>query len=215
MKALIIGATGATGKDLLEILLNDNSFSQVEIFVRRSVDIKHAKLKVHIIDFDKQDEWDQLVTGDVLFSCLGTTLKNAGSKDAQWKIDHDYQFNFAKAARQNQVPVLVLVSAFKAASDSMFFYSRLKGQLEEDIKALHFPKLIIFKPSLLIRKNSDRMGERIITPLMQGLNSIGILRKHRPLDTKTLSKAMIASVKEFNDGFYIIEGQDIRKLITR
>jgi uncharacterized protein YbjT (DUF2867 family) len=100
MHALLIGATGATGKDLLDLLLKDDDFHRVDIFVRRDVDSNHEKLNVHVIDFEKPDQWKHLVRGDVLFSCLGTTLKAAGSKEAQWKIDYDYQYEFAKAARR-------------------------------------------------------------------------------------------------------------------
>jgi hypothetical protein len=77
-----------------------NSFPQVEIFVRRDLDLQHEKLKIHVIDFDKPEQWNHLVNGDVLFSCLGTTLKVAGSKEAQWKIDYDYQYEFAKSPRK-------------------------------------------------------------------------------------------------------------------
>src|SRR5215213_8400607 len=146
MHALLIGATGATGKDLLQLLLNDGAFHRVDIFVRRRLDVQHEKLKVHIIDFDKPAQWSQLVKGDVLFSCLGTTLKAAGSKEAQWKIDYDYQYDFAKAARENGVDNYVLVSSSGASPDSLLFYPRMKGQLESAVTSLGFAKLSIFNP---------------------------------------------------------------------
>ncbi|RYF80745.1 MAG: semialdehyde dehydrogenase, partial [Chitinophagaceae bacterium] len=99
MHALIIGATGATGKDLLQLLLQKPSVQQVTIFVRKPVAINHPRLQVHIINFDEPASWQHFVKGDVLFSCLGTTLKAAGSKEAQWKIDFDYQYQFALAAK--------------------------------------------------------------------------------------------------------------------
>ena len=129
MKILLIGATGATGRDLLKLLLDDSEVDSVVIFVRRDVGIEHHKLTIHVIDFEKPEEWVHLVNGDVLFSCLGTTLKDAGSKAAQWKVDYDYQYSFAKAARQNGVECYVLVSAMNASSNSGFFYSRMKGKL--------------------------------------------------------------------------------------
>ena len=116
--AIIVGATGATGKDLLELLLKDNSFYKIDVFVRRHIDIKNEKLTVHVIDFDKSKQWKHLVKGNVLFSCLGTTLKAAGSKAEQWKIDYDYQYQFAKVARENQVKNYVLVSSQGASAKS-------------------------------------------------------------------------------------------------
>ena len=161
MRALVIGATGATGKDLLELLLKDESFQQVDIFVRRDPGLQHEKLKVHIIDFDEPEQWRDLVKGDVLFSCLGTTLKAAGSKAEQWKIDYEYQYRFAKVAQENKVKHYVLVSSANASPNSLFYYPKLKGKLEEAVKALGFPNLSIFKPPLLVRKNSDRFAELI------------------------------------------------------
>jgi uncharacterized protein YbjT (DUF2867 family) len=195
MHALIIGATGATGKDLLELLLKDSAFHQVDIFVRRSLDLRHQKLSVHVIDFDKPEQWRHLVKGDVLFSCLGTTLKAAGSKEAQRKIDYDYQYQFAKAARENNVPHYVLVSAGFANPNSMFFYSKIKGELEVAVKALGFQNLSIFNPPILARKNSDRAGEVAGVRLIRFFNKLGLLRSQRPMPTKVLAQAMINAAK--------------------
>lgn len=121
MKALVIGATGATGKDLVNQLLNDKDFEEVNIFVRKPVDIQNDRLHVHVVNFEKPEEWKGMVKGDVAFSCLGTTLKDAGSKEAQRKVDFDYQYEFAKAARENDVEDYILVSAYGASPDSRIF----------------------------------------------------------------------------------------------
>ena len=89
MKALIIGATGATGKDLLQQLIDDTHFSEIHVFGRRALELRNNKVFEHIVDFDQPETWKDLVTGDVAFSCLGTTLKDAGSKEAQRKVDFD------------------------------------------------------------------------------------------------------------------------------
>lgn len=215
MKAFLIGATGATGKDLLKLLLNDDEVEQVIIFVRRSVDIKHQKLNVHIINFDEPEQWKSLVEGDVLFSCLGTTLKTAGSKGAQWKIDYEYQYRFAKIAKENNVDNYVLVSAGNASAKSMFFYSRMKGKLEEDVKKLSFKKLIIFKPPLLIRKNSDRKMEVFGTKVFGFFNKMGAFRGQKPLPTKVLATGMLNAVKNLNNGIHEIEASEIRDLAEK
>ena len=87
MKALIIGATGATGKDLLSQLLADDTYAEVHCFVRKPLALTYPKLYAHVVDFETPEAWADLVRGDVAFSCLGTTLAVAGSKDAQWQLE--------------------------------------------------------------------------------------------------------------------------------
>ena len=211
MHALLIGATGATGKDLLDLLLKDDSFHQVDIFIRRDLDFQHEKLKIHVIDFDKPEQWKHLVKGDVLFSCLGTTFKVAGSKEAQWKIDYTYQYQFAKFARENNVNHYVLVSSDYSSPNSRFYYSRIKGQLEEAVKFLAFPRLSIFKPPVLIRKNSDRTMEVAGLKAIQFFNKIGIFRSQKPLATEILAQAMLNSAKTKENGIFTLKGKAIWK----
>ena len=211
MHALLIGATGATGKDLLDLLLKNNSFHQVDIFVRRDLDVQHEKLKIHVIDFDQPEQWRHLVKGDVLFSCLGTTLKAAGSKEAQWKVDYDYQYQFAEFAKENHVNHYVLVSSGFSSPNSLFFYTKMKGQLEEAVKALGFPKLSIFNPPVLIRKNSDRTMEVAGLKAIKFFNQIGILRSQEPLPTEILAQAMINSAQTKENRIFTLKGKAIWK----
>lgn len=209
MKAILIGATGATGKDLLQLLLKDDSFTQVDIFVRRKLEINHNKLNIHVIDFDKPEQWKHLVKGDVLFSCLGTTLKAAGSKDAQWKIDYEYQYQFAKAAKENGINNFVLVSSSGADPKSKIFYTRMKGKLEEAVKALSFSKITIFNPPILERKNTDRKGEIIALKAVKFFNKIGLFLSQKPLPTEVLAQAMINSAKTKQTGLTFLKGKEI------
>ena len=154
MKALIIGATGATGKDLLSQLLADDRYTQVHSFVRKPTTFTHPKLHTHVVNFDAPDTWAELLCGDVAFSCLGTTLAVAGSKEAQWRVDYDYQYTFAQQCRNNGVSTFVLVSAAGAKAQSKLFYNRMKGQLEDAVKALEFPLISYLPtPSLRIMQN--------------------------------------------------------------
>lgn len=211
MKAIIIGATGATGKALTKQLLDNPTFSQVVIFVRKQIDFSHPKLTVEVIDFDKSNEWQNKVTGDVLFSCLGTTLKQAGSKDAQYKIDYTYQYDFAKIAKQNGVSHYVLISADMANANSKAFYPKIKGELENAVLALNFEKLSIFRPPLLIRENSDRVGEKLAEKMILAFNKIGLLQSHKPMPTPLLAQAMINAVLNQQTG--ILNKQKIWTLV--
>ena len=190
MKALIIGATGATGKDLVTQLLADDTYSEVHCFVRKPLTLTHPKLHAHVVNFETPEVWADLLRGDVAFSCLGTTLAAAGSKEAQWRVDYDYQYNFAEHCRNNGVPTFVLVSAAGAKAPSKLFYNRMKGQLEDAIKALGFSCLLIFQPSVLIRSNSDRGGENFTVKVIAFLNKLGLFKRYRPMPTAILAQKM-------------------------
>jgi len=194
MKALIIGATGATGKDLLSQLLADDTYSEVHCFVRKPLALTHPKLHAHVVNFDTPEAWSDLLHGDVAFSCLGTTLAVAGSKDAQWRVDYDYQYAFAEHCKNNGVPTFVLVSAAGAKAQSKLFYNRMKGALEEAVKKLNFPRLLIFQPSILIRSNSDRSGENFTVKAFKFLNKLGILKRYRPMPTEVLAEKILSAV---------------------
>ena len=209
MKALVIGATGAVGKDLVEQLLADDAFDRVEVFVRREVPSASPKLVVHIVDFDRPEEWAGLLTGDVLFSCLGTTLRAAGGQEAQWKVDYTYQLEAAKAARASGVPKYVLVSSIGASSESKIFYTRMKGALEDAVKALGFPGCFILQPPSLIRKGSDRFGERAGVAVLKALNAAGLLRAWKPMPTEAVASAMLRLAKSPLSGLHTITSQSI------
>ena len=194
MKALIIGATGATGKDLVTQLLADDTYSEVHCFVRKPLTLTHPKLHAHVVNFETPEAWADLLHGDVAFSCLGTTLAVAGSKEAQWRVDYDYQYAFAQQCKANGVPTFVLVSAAGATAQSKLFYNRMKGQLEDAVKALDFSCLLIFQPSVLIRSNSDRSGENFTVKAFKFLNKLGILKRYRPMPTSVLAEKMCKEV---------------------
>ena len=202
MKALIIGATGATGKDLLSQLLADDTYSEVHCFVRKPLALTHHKLHSHVVDFEHPEVWADLLHGDVAFSCLGTTLAVAGSKEAQWRVDYDYQYAFAQQCKANGVPTFVLVSAAMANAQSKVFYNRMKGQLEDAVKALEFKRLIIFQPSILIRSNSDRGAENFSVKAIHFLNKIGLFKWYRPMPTNVLAQRMRREVATATEGVH-------------
>ena len=202
MKALIIGATGATGKDLVTQLLADDTYSEVHCFVRKPLALSHPKLHAHVVNFDTPEVWADLLQGDVAFSCLGTTLAVAGSKEAQWRVDYDYQYAFAQQCKANGVPTFVLISAAGAKTPSKLFYNRMKGQLEDAVKALGFPSLLLFQPSILIRSNSDRGGENFTVKVIAFLNKLGLFKRYRPMPTEILAEKMLSAVHKSPKGTF-------------
>lgn len=212
MKALVIGATGSTGKELVEQLLDNNDYASVSIFVRRSIGNSHPNLREHIVNFSEIDQFTDLITGDVLFSCLGTTLKMAGSKENQWKIDYDIPAAFAVAAKKNGVRSFVLVSSYGASAKSNVFYSKMKGKLEDFISDLNFEQYLIFRPGPLIRENTDRFGEKVSVGLIKFLNGLGLFKNLKPISTAFLAEKLVKGQKKLPSGKTILELKQILEL---
>jgi uncharacterized protein YbjT (DUF2867 family) len=189
--AVIIGATGLVGNHLVQLLLDDDRFFKIIVFARKPLQAQHHKLEVHIIDFDKPESWMHLVQGDILFSALGSTIKQAGSQNKQYQIDYTYQYTFAQAAAQNHIPTYVLVSAAGATPEAKMFYSRMKGELERDVKRLPFKSINIIRPGLLhgARKEA-RFGENAAFKVLNAINAIGLLKQYRPIEGKTVAAAL-------------------------
>ena len=212
MKALVIGATGAVGKDLVQQLSEDSTFERVDIFGRREVKNPAAKVVAHVVDFDHPETWADQLKGDVLFSCLGTTIKAAGSQEAQWKVDYTYQYEAAKAAKANGVKNYVLVSSVGANAKSKVFYTRMKGVLDEAVQELGFEGCFILRPPSLFRKGSDRFGEKVGIVALKAFNAIGLMRSFTPMPTEAVATAMIRLAKSGRKGVEIIESQEILKV---
>ena len=215
MKALVIGATGLVGSELVKLLLEDEHFQNVLVFGRRSLGMAHTKLEEHIIDFNNPSGWIHLVKGDVLFSTLGTTLSQAGSKEAQYQVDYTCQYEFAKGASHNEIPVYVLVSAPSANPGSRFFYTRMKGELERDVKKLNFKSISFIQPGLLSgTRQIERTGEIIVFHILTTLNNFGILKKYRPIHGKTVALAMIHAAHSKYAGINRYEFEEVFDLAS-
>jgi uncharacterized protein YbjT (DUF2867 family) len=191
LTALVIGATGATGSELVAQLIEDDRFNSVVVFSRRALSISHTKLTCHIVDFDNPQSWSDLVKGDVLFSALATTLKQAGSQQAQYKIDYTYQYQTAETAAANGVKAYVLVSAMGANASSWLFYPRIKGELDNTAKELPFKQIHIFRPGFLLRQpDKIRPMEKLGIAIIQFFNKLGLFKSQRPLPVEVLAQKM-------------------------
>ncbi len=195
--AILLGATGLTGYQLCKKLLEDDSFSKLVVLTRRKTGLEHHKLQEEIVNFDNPDSYSQFVNGDVLFSCMGTTLKKAGSKENQYKIDVTYQYDVAKIAKQNGVGAYSLVSSSGVNSKSSIFYPRIKGELEDKVKELNFDRCFIFQPSVLMGdRNEKRRGEAFAAKVVNFYAKfLPFVRKYRGIDTSILAQSMINAFK--------------------
>jgi uncharacterized protein YbjT (DUF2867 family) len=195
MQAIVIGATGLVGGELVRQLLDDTRFTSILVFVRRPLESTLPGCTVHVIDFNKPDAWKQNVKGDVLFSCMGTTLKTAGSKTAQYTVDFTYQYRFAQIASENKVETYVLVSSAGASDKSLVFYSKMKGELECAIKKLPFAKIRIMQPGILDGDRKEhRPAEKMAISVMRLISRLPGLGKNKPIHCSIVAKAMINSV---------------------
>lgn len=210
--AIIIGATGLVGGHITNLLLDDNRYDKVKVFVRRSSLIKNSKLEEHLVSFDKMSDWRDQIVGDELYSALGTTIKKAGSIDAQYKIDYTYQFQIAEAASQNGVLKYLLVSSAGSNYKSSNFYLRMKGNLDEKVQLLPFEQVLIFKPSILLgERNEKRFAESLGIKIFRTITKIiPALKKYRPIEAKRVAEAMIKSAnQELSNKTKIFQTQEI------
>lgn len=213
--ALIIGSTGLIGSQLLQLLLESDHYSQVITFVKRDAGIEHPKLRQHIIDFDKPESYNDLVKGDDFFCTIGTTIKKAGSKEAFRKVDFEYPQQFAKIAIENKVKQFLLISSLGADATSSNFYLKTKGEIEVFLKASNFEKVSILRPSLLLGNRAEfRLGEKIGAFVMKSFSFlfIGNLKKYKPIESKSVAKALFAIAQQNNIGFIVYESDSIQEI---
>lgn len=210
MKAVVIGATGLIGRALLKELLLDDSFSEVKVLTRRSTELKHVKLSEEIVDFDQIKSSEIALNFDVMFSTLGTTIKTAGTKERQWEIDYDMQFNTAELASNAGTRKLVLLSSAGANAKSKVFYSRMKGELDEAVQNLKFKQVSIIRPSMLAGNREEfRWVEKIFTPIMYAFSWVPGIRKYRPIKDVIVAKAMTNAAKNQEKSYAVYELQGV------
>lgn len=215
--AIIIGSTGLTGSHLLKALLTGNAYEKVISFVRTASKISHPKLVQHVVDFDVPESYKDLVEGNDMFCCLGTTIKKAGSQDAFEKVDLEYPVMFAKVAATKGVKQFSIISSLKANSKSNNFYLRTKGRCEEALRTIPFQSISIFRPSLLLGNRKEfRFWEKLVAPIMRFISIflIGRLKKYRPINSKRLAYAMYSIAQQSTVGYHVYESDNIADIYT-
>ncbi|NCT95484.1 MAG: oxidoreductase [Chitinophagaceae bacterium] len=208
--ALLLGASGLTGRNVLQLLLNDSLYTQVTIYVRRPVKLSHPKLIQQVINYETLDT---ALEADDVFCCLGTTIKKAGSQEAFRQVDLVYPLRVAALQLAAGSTQFNLISAVGASEKSGIFYSRIKGEVEQALQRMGFPQLNIFRPSIIIGERDERRtGEkialgmtRVIAPLL-----IGSLRKYRPVTALAIARAMLHYAHAAEQGIHIITSDQIQ-----
>lgn len=213
--ALIIGSTGLIGSELLNLLLESSHYAKVITFVKRDIGIKHPKLTQHIIDFDKPETYKDLVVGDDFFCTIGTTIKKAGSKKAFRKVDFEYPRQFAAFALQNKVQKYLIISSLNTDANSGNFYLKTKGEIQDFLKDCNFESVAVLQPSLLLGNRTEfRLGEKVGAFFMKSLSFLflGNLKKYKPIEGKTVAKALLKIAQINNKGFKIYESDAIQEI---
>lgn len=191
-KAIVLGATGLIGHNLIDQLCISDHVDQVIAVTRRPFDHGSDKVINQVVDFERLDDVASVFQGDYLFSCLGTTKKQAGSIQAQRRVDLDYQSKVAEIAAMNGVNHYLLVSSSGANEKSRSSYLQMKGELERKVMSLSFKRISIFQPSLLLgNRPESRLGEHIGSLLLPALCMIPGLRRYRPIAGSEVALKML------------------------
>ena len=189
--AVVVGATGLVGRHVVARLVDSQNYDTVIAVTRRPVTYQSAKVVNEVMNFDALENHKATFRGDVLFSCLGTTAKQAGSIAAQRVVDYDYQYEIAKFAADNGIKHYVLVSSAGADANSKSPYLKMKGELEDAVSLLPFERISIIQPSLLLgERDGFRLGETLGSWVLPVLCKLPFLKKYRPISGDEVAKKM-------------------------
>lgn len=223
--AVIIGSTGLTGSLLVKKLVLEGSFGQIIAICRNKNTVEQqvfSSPKVRLLEFSFQN-WSELeiqiksyvgTSQSTFFCCLGTTIKKAGSQEAFRRVDHDYFVNFAKLARACRAEQLIIISGLGADKNSNVFYSRTKGEMEENVRNAYSGTLHILRPSLLLGDRKDfRFSERVLILLSPAYSMLllGGLKKYQPVTADQVVKTMFLLAEKRLSAGLVLENQDILK----
>ena len=216
--AVVIGATGLTGRHLVTLLLHDPHFSNVKVLLRSPSLKPRQGLTPIIVDFNDEESLAPALQGDVLFCCVGTTIRKAGSQEQFREVDFNIPVRCATLARRQGTQQFLLISSVGANARSRNFYTRTKGEVEQAIQQLGYPGLYIFRPSILLGARTEfRFGEwlgKCLVTLFFFLLQ-GRWKKYRPIKASNVAQAMVNAAAEGPTGVHIYESDAIQELSIR
>jgi uncharacterized protein YbjT (DUF2867 family) len=216
--ALLMGATGLVGRKLLKILLSSQQYGKIVVLSRRNIGMEDPKLVQVVTPFDQLEKYQTYFCVDEVYSCIGTTIKKAKTKENFVKVDYGYALSAAKLAKEAGAKQFLTISAIGANPNSFFFYNIVKGQTERDLMALTIDSLHIFRPSLLLGERKEfrfkeKIGEWAGKLVSFGL--IGPLEKYRPIEADRVARSMVFAANTKGTGTHIYESDEIFQMAER
>ena len=214
--ALVFGSSGLVGGHLLSQLIENDDYNKIKIFVRSEPEINDPKVEIIKTDFNNLENHKEDIKGDDCFFCIGTTKQNSPDKSEYRRVELDVPKQIAQIAKSNSVNSFVFVSSGYADPKSSGDYLKFKGEVEEELKRLNFPKLGIMRPSFLLGDRKEkRIGEKIGIFVFKLLSPLflGPLKKMKPIHSATVAKAMIA-ITQNDSSQTIFESNEISEIIN-
>lgn len=208
MTALVIGGTGLIGREVLHRLANTATFTEVYSVGRNIVPEAPSSIHQHVMDL-LNDDLPEEIQPDVVFCCLGTTIRVAGSQEAFRRVDYEMPLKIAKEVRNRGASHFIVVTSLGANSSSKTFYTRVKGELERDLQQLGYPSLTFVRPSLLLGdRHEPRFGEQVAMLLMLTFSRL-IPRAWRAVSARAVAEAMVRVAGERRVGVRVVGNAEI------
>mgnify|MGYP001303416056 CR=1 FL=1 len=212
--ALVFGSSGLVGQQLVQQLIQNNSYQKIKLFVRKKPKIQNPKIKIIETKFDNLEVLSPEIIGDSCFFCIGTTKKNSPDRTEYQRVELDLPKKIANLAKQNKIQSFIFISSGYANSKSSGDYLRYKGLVEEELLSLKFNNLGILRPSFLLgNRKEKRIGEKIGIIIFQILSPLmmGPLKRMKPIHVKLVANAMI-NIAQSDFKQTIFESNEIVKL---
>lgn len=204
----LLGATGLVGRHCLDLLSRDPAFERIVVLARRRfAEATAPRVEAHIVDFDHLEEQAHVLGVDQVLCALGTTIKTVGgSRDRFRDVDYRIPLQAARIALAQGARHYLLVSALGASVESRFFYSRVKGELEDELRTLGFRSLTIARPSLLLGERSEfRLGEQVMKRVGWAMPG-----RYKPVPARDVAAALVRAARADVPGMRIIESDELR-----
>jgi uncharacterized protein YbjT (DUF2867 family) len=211
--AVLAGASGLVGSELLKLLIHTDKYDKVHLLLRNKLEINSDKVIQHTIDFDALNNFEMNEPVDHVFCTLGTTIKKAKTKENFRKVDYEYVYELGKKAKHWKAQKFLVVSSLGANAKSKIFYNRVKGEIENALTELALNQLFIFRPSLLMgNRKEHRAGEKSAIAVYKVINPIfiGKLKKYKGIDSGQVAKGMMETAINNKDPFKIFESDEIQ-----